>query len=155
MHTPPPYAILLPLQPAACSTRSPERQEIMRTSFVYTIDAVDREPAAIALAVLVRPAGTRWRIEPIYHDATLRPLGEIGCLYTPAFSADALLDAALVFYPAAFATCPALAGVRAALTGAVELDLTATPPFGWQALRAEARWRFRTLCFRQAAVPVK
>jgi hypothetical protein len=127
----------------------------MRTSFVYTIDAVDCESGAIALAVLVRAAGTRWRIEPIYHDRTLRPLGEIDCLYTPAFSADALLDAALVFYPAAFVTCPALAGVRAALTGAGTLDLTQAPPFGWQALRAEARWRFRTLRFRQAAAPVK
>ena len=127
----------------------------MRTSFVYTIDAVDCELGAIALAVLVRSAGTRWRIEPIYHDRTLRPLGQIDCLYTPAFSADALLDAVLTYYPAAFATCPALPGVRAALTGAAELDLTLTPPLGWQALRMEARWRFRTLRFRQAAVPVK
>lgn len=126
----------------------------MRTSFVYTIDAFDRAPGVIALALLVRPAGTRWRIEPIYHDPTLRPLGAIDCLTTPAFSADALLDAALTYYPAAFATCPALAGVRSGLTGASELDLTLSPPVGWEALRAEARRRFRTLRFRQAAAPV-
>jgi len=87
--------------------------------------------------------------EPVYVDASLEPLGSLRVV-VPSSPDDpnAVLDACLAFFPAAFERCPSLSVVRSQLGTLDRLDFDARSdkvPEAWANLRAEAQPTFRGL----------
>jgi len=107
----------------------------------------------IELMLLVGDADRQW-FEPLYVAAGLHSLGALKTLI-PAGpdDPDALLDACLAFHPSAFAACPSLAQVEAALGGETRLAIRHAPPAvvaPWKTLREEARAIFAKLSISEA-----
>ena len=102
--------------------------------------------------LLVGSSDRQW-IEAIYQDDQMRPLGRIKSL-VPAAPDDpaALLDAAIVFLPQLFESCPSLNSVAAQLEGVDRLDfhLGRSVPSEWSRLREEALPRFKELAVFEA-----
>jgi hypothetical protein len=107
----------------------------------------------IELMLLVGDADRQW-FEPLYVAAGLHSLGALKTLI-PAGpdDPDALLDACLAFHPSAFAACPSLAQVEAALGRETRLAIGHAPPAvaaPWKTLREEARPIFAKLSISEA-----
>jgi hypothetical protein len=69
----------------------------------------------IDLQILVGDADRQW-LEARYFDKRLKPLGKVRAIIPAAPNdPEALLDAAIAFYPKHFATCPSLHAIESSL----------------------------------------
>jgi len=79
-----------------------------------------------------------------YFDTTIKPIGRIDRIRTGPDSD--LLDACLVFFPAHFSACPALAAIEQELRDTELLDFYTGPiPDSWDELRKQAKPLFANL----------
>jgi hypothetical protein len=99
------------------------------------------------LQILVGDADRQW-LEARYFDKRLKPLGKVRAIIPAAPNdPEALLDAAIAFYPKHFATCPSLHAIESSLGATERLDFDDghSTPSGWAQLREEARPLFEQL----------
>jgi hypothetical protein len=112
--------------------------------------------------IMVGDADRQW-LEPVYDpesqrnvseaaatsgNAVPRPIGDVKAL-VPVRPDDpvSVLDAAIAFFPAFFASCPSLPSVEAQLSGVSRLDFNIgqSVPTEWNRLRSEALPLFNEL----------
>jgi hypothetical protein len=132
---------------------------VERYSAIYLIGTLNRAREEegqhpIAMQILVGEGGNQW-LEPHYFDRSLRPLGDVELMISSGpGSANALIDACIVFLPEYFVRCPALQTMQLALAGVTCLDFSCRDsiPRAWEDLREQARPYFALLDIRRAVL---